>query len=698
MRYWSEKIGIHILAFFVARCQMLELYPFVVPFFMAAYIQNKSSAGMYMIMMLGVLSKMGVVAAVRYSMVIVFLMVMLKRTDRKKLFSTNQQIALAAGMVLWAIGMPYQYLVTRQDISVLYSLLEGIIAVCFVMIFEEGMIAFRVGTNRMFAGNERFIGLFAILVVALFGCPLIAKPFHLLLLVCGVIMLYQNYRFDAGVGMATGAVVGLVLAFQTANVNFLAIMILLSGLMILLKDMGKVGILLAFVAGYISLGYMYDDSLLKREMLFAMLLSAVVFFATPNKWMKQISNVKEYGTDPSANLLIQEATKSRIEIFGQAFLSMEKMLQAHEEEQNAFEPHGLSNIYLSGDGISLLNVVEYQSNRLAELRKNFIRQLGQVGDLITTFPAEIVDCPMQTASLERRIIENFERMGVGVSKVLLIKDRDEMIKVYVGCFLYREKLVTGELLAEKLSGILGKDMICVEHGQETVCAEEKSYCFAEAGRFLVTTGVVRRNRQGEKRCGDNFSVTKMDEQKVILMLSDGMGTGETAYKKSEQVVELLEQLLSAGFCKELAIEMLNSFVSFLSDGKVSSSLDLTVLDLYNGNVDFTKLGASTTFIKRNDKVECIRSTSLPVGVLEQVEFDTCSRKLYHGDMIVMVSDGVLDGIIFEDKEEYMADEIAKQQTGNAQVMAENIMAQVERMQRGNLRDDSTILVAGIWEK
>ena len=122
MRYWSEKIGIHILAFFVARCQMLELYPFVVPFFMAAYIQNKSSAGMYMIMMLGVLSKMGVVAAVRYSMVIVFLMVMLKRTDRKKLFSTNQQIALAAGMVLWAIGMPYQYLVTRQDISVLYSL------------------------------------------------------------------------------------------------------------------------------------------------------------------------------------------------------------------------------------------------------------------------------------------------------------------------------------------------------------------------------------------------------------------------------------------------------------------------------------------------------------------------------------------------------------------------------------------------
>lgn len=698
MRYSIEKIGIHILAFFVARCQMLGLYPFVVPFFMAAYIQNRSSVGMYIIMMLGVSSKMGMEAVVRYSMVILFLMVLLKRTDRKMLFSTNQQIALAAGMVLWAISMPYQYLVTRQDISVLYALLEGVIAACFVLIFEEGLVALRVGTSRMFANNERFIGLFAILVVSLFGCPLITKPFHLLMLLCSVILLYHNYRFDSGVGMATGAVVGLVLAFQTANVNFLAIMILLSGLMILLKDMGKVGILLAFLAGYISLGYMYDDTLLTKEMLFAALMSAGIFFVTPRKWMKQISTVRDSSTDSSQDLLIQEATKSRIEDFGQAFLSMEKMLQAHEEERNAFEPQGLSNIYLSGDGISLLNVVEFQSNRLAELRKNFIRQLGQIGDLITTFPAEMVDHSVQTEFFEGRLTESFGRMGVGVSKALLIKDRDDMVKVYASCFLYREKLVTGEQLAERLSGILGKSMVCVEHGQEPVSSTETKYCFVEEGRFLITTGVVRRNRQGENLCGDNFSITKMDAQKAVLMLSDGMGTGENAYKKSEQVVELLEQLLSAGFCKELAIELLNSFVSFLSDGNVSSSLDLAVLDLYNGNADFIKLGASTTFIKRQDKVEYIRSTSLPVGVLEQVEFDTCSRKLYHGDIIVMVSDGVLDGIIFEDKEEYVADVIAKQKTSNAQAMAENIMAEVERMQRGSLRDDSTILIAGVWEK
>ncbi len=698
MRYSIEKIGIHILAFMVARCHMLGMYPFVVPFFMAAYIQQKSSVGMYVALMLGVLSKYGIETAVRYSIVLLFLMVMLKRTDRRLLFSDAQQMALATGVVLWAVGMPYQYLVTGQDISALYVLLEGVIATCFVLIFEQGFVAMRVGTRRMFANNERFIGLFAIVIVALFGCPLITTPVHVLLCLCSFLLLYHNYRFDSAVGMATGAVVGLVLAFQTENVRFLAMMILLSGLITLLKDLGKGGMLLAFLGGYITLGYMYDKSFLQRELLLAAVFASVVLWLTPRKWMKPVVSVKEYGTDASQDLLIQEATKSKIEDFGRAFLSMEKMLQMHECERKAFEPHGLSNVYLSGDGISLLNVVESQSNRLAELRRNFIRQLGQIGDIITTFPAEMVDRTMQTDLLEGRLVESLERIGVGVAKVLFVKDKEEMIKVYVSCYLCQEKIVTGEQLAEKVSGILGKTMVCVEHGQDLVSRRETNYCFVEEGRFFVTTGVVRRNRKGESLCGDNFSVTKIDVQKAVLMLSDGMGTGENANSKSEQVVELLEQLLSAGFRKELAIELLNSFMSFLADGRASTSLDLAVLDFYNGNLDLIKLGASTTFIKRRDKVECIRSTTLPVGVMEQVEFDTCARKLYHGDIIVMISDGVLDGIVFEDKEAYLADVIGKQKTSNVQAMAECVMTEVERMQRGTLRDDSTILVVGVWEK
>lgn len=698
MHYRLEKIGIHILAFMVARCHLLGMYPFVVPFFMAAFMQNKSSMSVFGVLMLGVLSKMGWQAAVRYALVLLFLLGLLKRTDRKKLFSDNHQIALATGMVLWSISMPFQYVVTREDVSLLYAFLEGVIAASFALIFEQAFVALRVGRKRMFANNERFIGLFALMAVALFGCPIITTPINVLFILCSVLLLYNSYRFDSGVGMATGAVAGLVLAFQMQSVNYLAVMILLSTIITLLKGIGKIGVLLGYLAGCILLGVLYDGNLLEIELLSSVVVTAVTFLAIPGTWMGQVAQLKEGTTGFSQDILIQEATKNRIYDFGQAFLAMEKMLQSHEEERGRFESHGLSNIYLSGDGISLLNVVESQSNRLTELRKNFIRQLGQIGDIITTFPAELTDKSLQTEFFEMRVSESFARIGVGVTRALLIKDNEERMKAYVGCYLTREQMVNGDDLAERIGKIVGKKMVCVGRRLDAVAKREGNYCFVEQGKYRMTTGVVRKNRNGEEMCGDNFSVTKIDRQKAVLMLSDGMGTGEKAYMKSEQVVELLEQLLVSGFRKDLAVELLNSFISFLTEGEISSSLDLAVVDFYTGDVDFMKLGASTTFIKRKDKVECIRSTSLPVGVLEQAEFDTCSRKLYHSDIIIMVSDGVLDGIIFEDKEEYLADVIAKQETKNVQVMAEAIMAEVERMQRGTLRDDSTIIIAGIWEQ
>lgn len=698
MRCFIEKIGIHILAFLIARCQLLGLYPFVVPFLMAAYLQEKSSIGLFAVMIMGVLSRGSIVAAVRYALVILFLLVMLSRTDRKRMFSNNHQIALASGMVLWAISMPYQYIVTRQDSVLLYALLEGVIVACFVLLFEQALIAFRVGTRRMFATNERFIGLFALMVVALFGCPMITVPINVPFLLCSGLLLYNSYRFDSSVGMATGAVTGMVLAFQLEKVGFLAVMILISCMIALLKELGRTGVLLAYLAGYILVGYLYDSAMLQKEMLLGTMVASVAFMVIPNGWMKRVSQIKDGGTGLSQDLLIQEATKSRIYDFGQAFLAMEKMLLAHEMEQKAFEPHGLSNVYLSGDGISLLNVVESQSNRLAELRKNFIRQLGQVGDIITTFPAELADQSVQGELFEGRLTESLRKLHVVVTKAVLIKDKEERVKVYVSCYVTKERVVTGEELAQRVGKIVGRRMVCVDKSSFVVTKEEGVYSFVEEGKYMLTAGVVRKNRTGEALCGDNFSVSKIDVQKAVLMLSDGMGTGEKANVKSSQVVELLEQLLSAGFCKELAIDLLNSFVSFLADGNISTSLDLSVVDFYTGKVDFIKLGASTTFIKRKNTIEYIRSTSLPVGVLEQVEFDTYERKLYHGDMIVMVSDGVLDGIIFEDKEEYLADVIAKQETCNAQVIAENIMKEVSRMQRGTMRDDSTILVAGVWEK
>lgn len=698
MRYKIEHWGIHILAFMVARCCLLGMYPFVVSFFMGTYLQNQSSIGVFLALIFGVASRLDGAAVIKYSLVLLFLLVLLKGTDRNRIFASHEQIALLSGGVLWAVSMPYQYLVTGQEVSVLYSLLEGIISGCSVLIFEQGFLACRAGTGRMFADNKRFIGIFALMGAALFGCPKMEQPICLLFVIAGYLLLYNTYRFDGSIGIVTGSITGLVLAFTLGQVSYLAVMILLASLIVIMRELGKPGVLLSYLAGYILLGVLYEPELLQPTMLWSALIVLALFLLTPAVWLKHVRARREEVTQLSQDILLQEANRERIQNFGEAFLAMEKMLLLHEEEHPQKMPEGLSNVYLSGDGISLLNVVESQSNRLMEMRRNFIRQLGQIGQIIQSFPVTVTERSMQVELFEGRVACRFARMGLNVTKAVLVKDAEGRKKVYLSCCLEKDRVVTGRQMASALRGIVGKEMVCMGREDDTVGRRESHFCFEESARYMLTTGIVRKNRNGEALCGDNFSVIRLDSGKAVLMISDGMGSGESASMKSEQVVDLLEQLLCAGFGRELAIELLNSFISFLDDGNTSSTLDLTVLDLYSGMTDFVKLGASTTFIRCKDRVECIRSTSLPVGVLEQVEFDTCERKLYHGDIIVMVSDGVLDGILFENKETYLAELIADLDTNNVQKMAESIMQEVVSMQRGQMRDDSTVLVAGVWER
>lgn len=698
MRYKIEYLGIHILAFLVARCCLLGMYPFVVPFFMGAYLQERSSMGIFIALMLGVASRLDGTAMLRYALALTFLLILLKGTDRQKIFSNNYQIALASGGILWAVSMPYQFLVTGREISVIYTLLEGILCGCMVLIFEQGLLALQTGTSRMFADNKRFVGIFVLMATALFGCPAIDSPVPLLFVLCGYLLLYNTYRFDGSIGIATGSVAGLVLAFCEGEVSYLAVMILIASLVVIMRELGKPGVLLSYLASYLLIGILYERALLEPTMLIGALTVLVAFLLTPAVRLKRVPERRENVTQLSQDILIQEANKEQIINFGQAFLAMEKMLEIHEEEHKQELPSDLSNMYLSGDGISLLNAVESQSNRLVELRRNFIRQLGEIGEVIQAFPGTLTERSLQVELFEGRVMNRFARMGVIVTKAVMVKDANNRLKVYLSCYLDREKVVTGKRLAQALKTVTGKDMVCLNRGEDAVGRRISTFTFTEKAGYMLTTGIMRCNRKGEEHCGDNFSVIRLENGKAVMMISDGMGSGEAANVKSAQVVDLLEQLLSAGFSRKLAIELLNSFISFLDDGSASSTLDLTVLDLYTGMTDFVKLGASTTFIRRGEQVEYIRSTSLPVGILEQVEFDTCERKLYHGDMIVMVSDGVLDGIVFENKETYLADLIVHMHTNNAQKMAELIMEEITSMQRGQMRDDSTILVAGVWER
>lgn len=224
------------------------------------------------------------------------------------------------------------------------------------------------------------------------------------------------------------------------------------------------------------------------------------------------------------------------------------------------------------------------------------------------------------------------------------------------------------------------------------------YVFEEGADYILLTGLTKMKKDGSLVSGDNYSFIYPDSGTVVMTLSDGMGTGEAAFKESESVVNLLEQFIEAGFSKESAIKLINSVMLIRSEEQIYSTIDMSVINLHTGMCDFIKLGASTTFIKREEEVETIQSNDLPVGMINQVDYEVKSRNIEDGDFIIMVTDGVIDSIPSDNKEELLEDFIKSIKINNSKEIANSILNFSLESNNWIPKDDMTVLVGGFWEK
>ena len=171
-----------------------------------------------------------------------------------------------------------------------------------------------------------------------------------------------------------------------------------------------------------------------------------------------------------------------------------------------------------------------------------------------------------------------------------------------------------------------------------------------------------------------------------------------AFRESEIVVELLEQFMESGFSQETAARMVNSALILKGREGMFSTVDICAVDLYTGICNFLKAGASSTFIKRDHWVESIASESLAAGLVQQLDFDTASRKLYHGDYQIMMTDGVLDALPAEREEETMKEIIMDIREKEPKEIGRGILERVLGYSDYRARDDMTVLVASVVRK
>ena len=257
--------------------------------------------------------------------------------------------------------------------------------------------------------------------------------------------------------------------------------------------------------------------------------------------------------------------------------------------------------------------------------------------------------------------------------------------------------VTMREVARHLSQVCGCAMAPSRDSRAVLNSELRTVLFTEDVNYKVLYGVARVTKERETVSGDNYACACTDEQ-FVMCLSDGMGSGIEASRESEAVVELLEEFVTSGFSRETAARMVNSALVLQRGDGMFSSVDVCSLDLYTGICEFLKAGAATTFIRRSGWVETITSASLAAGLVQQLDFEKTSKKLYDGDYLVMVTDGVLDALPQEAQEETMKEIILQAQEEMPRELGRYILEKVLSYSNYRAMDDMTVLVAGMWKK
>ncbi len=222
----------------------------------------------------------------------------------------------------------------------------------------------------------------------------------------------------------------------------------------------------------------------------------------------------------------------------------------------------------------------------------------------------------------------------------------------------------------------------------TVLKEDTFISASEHATFTAEVGAAQICSNDGAVCGDAYEYFFDGKGNLVMILSDGMGTGGRAAVDSAMASKVMSRLIKSGFGFDSALKILNSSMLFKSSDESTATIDIVCLDLFTGKTNLLKAGAAPTLVRRGGKASKAQSTSLPVGILRGINFDKAVITLKKDDIILMLSDGAVMG-----GTDWISAELESWTVGSAQALAQRISECAYRRRNDNHQDDITVLAA-----
>lgn len=327
---------------------------------------------------------------------------------------------------------------------------------------------------------------------------------------------------------------------------------------------------------------------------------------------------------------------------------------------------------------------EQTSRRINEARSIATEQFTGMSDLLMEMSKELADfekIDSKTTNLVKNILKD---KGIEYSGISCILDRFDHLTID----LYLDELPPkNEIysIVEVISESIGRPLEL-----PTIIKANKSYkiSFFEIASLSVDFAVMQTLPNGNSCCGDSYDFFMDSKGFAHMLLSDGMGNGSRAAVDSLMTCSTMRRLIQTGFGFNSTLKLLNLSFAIKSKEESLATIDTCTIDLYTGKTKFVKAGATSSYIVRRGNVTEFGCTSLPIGIIQGINFDSKELKLSKGDIIVMVTDGATSS-----GTEWISDELKLIYNRNADQIAKKIIESAKKRSDPKHIDDITILVS-----
>lgn len=334
--------------------------------------------------------------------------------------------------------------------------------------------------------------------------------------------------------------------------------------------------------------------------------------------------------------------------------------------------------------------------KLNENKKTMSTQLGEVSKAISNIANNIkTDIQVDDTFKDQKqeMIAMISQLNIQIEDIRIKKEKNGRYHVDI-CLAMEETDKTQKDKIQKIvTNTLKQKMILCETDESRVLS------FAAEDKYTITIGTANTVKKGNMVSGDSVLKVRLQDGKYLIAISDGMGSGVDAAKSSILALNMLKKLLSSGFDKDTSVELINSTILNSSEKEIFATLDIAIVDLYTGNIEFMKNGACPTYIKNKKKVSLVKSLTLPTGIVDNVDLSLHDKDIENNDIIVMCSDGIIDSNVeYKNKElwvKYMLEDI---ETEDSQKIADLILNEAIDNGYGVAKDDMSVIVCKFLKK